>query len=919
MELFYFYIMQNFIEQVIKDLRNQKKDLKSLIFVLPSKRAGTFLKKILVTQMGETILSPKIYSIEEFIEQIAGISYANNTQQVFELYKAYLTSGPKEKDSFEIFLSWANTLLQDINEIDRYLIDTKSLFANLTYIQEINHWSLKSEKTDLMKNYLNFWQSLEEIYTTFNSQLLEEGIGHQGLVYRRAAEQINSYIQKHPNEYIFLGFNALNKAESEIIQTILDKTSSEIFWDIDSYFLNDTLHDAGYFIREHKASWPKLAQRGLKGLNSNYLTSKNINVIGVPKNTAQVKYVGKLLDELQMDTKSIQETAVVLGDESLLNPLINSIPQHISPINITMGLQLSHTSMASFFNSFIELYDSITTKGWFYNDIISFLSNPYTTKLLEFSEQSATQIIAEIKRRNWTYISYESLRPKSEDENSILFVLFGNSDSSPLTLFTKCKTIVKKLKFILTDTNDNLGLEQLFKYNSLFNQISLLISKYEYIKSIKAFKNLYRQLLSMETLDFQGDPISGLQIMGMLESRVLDFETVIITSVNEGILPSGKSNNSLIPFELKIANGLPTYKEKDAVYTYHFYRLLQRAKNVYLLYNTEPDTLEGGEKSRLITQLLTDENRSDITEIIATPLIDNSGKLNTNIVKSKSLLHSILELAEKGFSPSSLSNYIRNPIDFYKQNILRIEDLSSVEENIAANTFGTIVHDSLEEIYTPFVNSYLKTEKLKKAKEEIPVIVERNFKKTYLDGNIATGKNYISYHVIIKYVEQFIDFEIEELANHEIKLLALEKNLSVQLNVPGIESKIILKGKLDRIDQLDGQTRIIDYKTGRVEKNNVELVDWDKLVLDYKFSKAFQLLCYCYMYHKNYSESNLIAGIISMKNLKEGVLLFAKKSSSRGAKNHIIDNDVLLYFEECLYGLINEIFDENIPFVEKEV
>ncbi|MFX0556195.1 PD-(D/E)XK nuclease family protein [Maribacter sp. CXY002] len=911
--------MQNFLEQVIKDIYKKGKDIENLIFVLPSKRAGTYLKKIITAQVGRTILSPSIYSIEEFIEHLAGISYANNTQQIFELYKAYLYSGPKEKESFESFLNWANTLLQDINEIDRYLLDVKSLFSNLSDIQNINHWSLKSEKTGLMENYLNFWEHLGEIYNTFNSQLLNEGIGHQGLVYRKAAENIDTYLLSNSSEHIFLGFNALNKSESLIIQAILDQTSSDIYWDIDPYFLNDQLHDAGLFIRNHHTTWPSLQKKTLKGLNDGYLDSKNINVIGVPKNTAQVKLVGNILKELQIKSCSNTQTAIVLGDESLLNPLMNAIPEQVSPINITMGLSLSHTSIASFFNAFIDLYDSRTTKGWFYSDVISFLTNPYASQLIENNGNPISALISKIKTRNWTYITYENLQNKDEDDANLLYIIFDNYDNSPNTLFDKCNHLVKSLKNLFKGSKNKTALEQLFKFHNLFNQITELISKYGYITSIKAFKNLYRQLLSVETLDFQGDPIEGLQVMGMLESRVLDFETVILTSVNEGILPSGKSNNSFIPFDLKIAYGLPTYKEKDAVYTYHFYRLLQRAKNVYLLYNTEPDTLEGGEKSRLITQLLTDENRTDITQIIATPKIKNNYKENAQVLKTKSLLDSIVNKGIKGFSPSSLSNYIRNPIDFYKQDILGIEDVTAVEETIAANTFGTIVHDTLEEIYTPFVGTFLNGVTLHESKSNIQTIVEKNFKKTYLDGNISTGKNYISFHVIAKYVEQFIDFEIKELKQHTIKLIALEKKLSIDLRVPGIASKITLKGKLDRIDEFNGETRILDYKSGRVDKTNVEIKEWDKLIEDYKYSKAFQLLCYSYMYSKNYPEKSITAGIISLKNLKEGTLLFAKKASPRAIKEHLIDDHVLLDFEKSLFILIQEIFDKNKPFVEKVV
>ena len=468
---------------------------------------------------------------------------------------------------------------------------------------------------------------------------------------------------------------------------------------------------------------------------------------------------------------------------------------------------------------------------------------------------------------------------------------------------------------------NSLLLEQLYKFYTLFNQLKDLCNNFTYINNLKSLKHLFKQLLSSETLDFQGNPIEGIQIMGMLESRLLDFETIIITSVNEGVLPSGKSNNSFIPFDLKTKNGLPTYKEKDAVYTYHFYRLLQRAKNVYILYNTEPDALEGGERSRLITQLLTDDNRSDIKEVIATPTIQPIAKEIEQIAKTTTLTQLIREKAAKGFSPSSLSNYIRNPIDFYKQNLLNINEVMQVEETLAPNTFGTIVHDSLEELYTPLIGTTLTKESLNDIRKNVTTSVARNFEKTYKEGNISSGKNYISFHVILKYIQTFIDAEIAAIKDHSIKIIALEQSLSVPLEIVGLDFPITLKGKLDRVDEFDGVTRIIDYKTGKVERRNVELMDWDVLTEEYQFSKAFQLLCYGLMFFKMHPADNLTiqAGIISLKNFADGTLLFAQKETARGPKNHLITNEVISDFEQLLGQLITEICNADIPFSEKEV
>ena len=912
--------MQTFIEEVVDKVWKENDSISNIIFVLPSKRAGTFLKEAISRKAGKTIFAPIVYSIEEFVEKISGLEYATNTQQLFELYTAYLQTGDYEKETFDTFLSWGETLLQDFNEVDRYLIDAKALFSNLSDIQEINHWSANTEQTVLIENYLNFWKNIFPIYSKFTKNLINQGIGHQGLVYRYASDNLDHYLEEQSNTHVFLGFNALNKAESHIIQSILKVTASDIYWDIDPYFLADHIHDAGLFIRQHKENWPYFKDTTLKGTSNYYSQQKHIEIIGVPKSVSQAKYVGKLIADInQHNPKFLKRMALILGDETLLTPILNAIPESIPAVNITMGQKLELSPIAGLFMGFFELHETTSTKGWFFKDFINFVTHPYCAALLNDHNIDLTTILNTIKNRNWTFITLPEIAKLIGNNRPVIPLLFSNENKSPLQFLKKCEAFVALLKETFLADNNDIVLEQLYKFHTLFSQIEQLIIKYDYVTNIKALKHLVKQLLSKETLDFQGNPLEGLQLMGMLESRNLDFETVVLTSVNEGILPSGKSNNSFIPFDLKIAHGLPTYKEKDAVYTYHFYRLLQRAKTVYLLYNTEPDVLEGGEKSRLITQLLTEEKRDTILQKIASPTLQPIVATLDSIIKSDALLRVISNYSAKGYSPSSLSNYIRNPIDFYKQNLLGITDSLAVEETIAANTFGTIVHDTLEELYTPFIGAILTKANIITAKTKLKEAIHRNFLKAYLDGDISTGKNYLSFHVIQKYISNFLDMELQQIEDHQIKLIALEQTMSIKFNIQGIEHPVTLKGKLDRIDEVNGTTRIIDYKTGRVERKNVEIMSWGNMTNDYKYSKAFQLLCYAYMYSKKQKNQPLVAGIISLKNLKEGTLLFAQKEALRGPKNHIINSETLSKFETVLHELILEIHDIAQPFTEKEV
>lgn len=918
--LFLFLDMKSFLEEVVTEIWKKQGSFAETIFILPSKRAGTFLRDAIARTSKKTMFAPEIYSIESFVESISGLKYASNTQQLFELFKVYKTQNPKENYDFFTFSKWAQTLLHDFNEVDRYLVDAQKIFANLSDIQKISHWSPDSPKTKMMDDYQQFWGTLFQLYQSFNESLLNKNLGHQGLVYRQAVQMLPSYIDSNlGKKHIFIGFNALNKAETFIIQGLLKDEKNEIYWDLDHDFLNDIDHDAGFFMRRHLNTWPQLKSLGLKGLGNYFSDDKNIHVVGVPKNVSQAKYVGSLLSEFQYNKGLVKNTAVVLGEESLLNPILNAIPEEIEGVNITMGYPLKNISLASFFHQFIDLYLKKDGQGWFYKTILSFLSHPYCQIVLEEDDKNyADAIINSIKRKNWAYVDWERIITFVDRDQ--LNLIYFEAIPTPIHFIQKCLEIILDLKSKLQNGNDTLALEHLYRFYTLFNQLYELIHEYDFIDDLKALKSLYTELLSSETLDFRGEPLQGLQIMGMLESRNLDFETVIITSVNEGVLPSGKTNNSFIPFDLKLHFGLPTYKEKDAVYTYHFYRLLQRAKNIYVLYNTEPDVLEGGERSRLISQLLTDKNLvGKVSEMIVAPAIEPTENLLENIAKDEALLQRIQEYAARGFSPTALTNYIRNPIDFYKKNLLGIDDLSDVEETIAANTFGTIVHDTLEEIYTPFIDKVLTTDLLIACKSNIRAMVQHHFSKSYAGGDISHGKNLIAFNVVVRYIENFIDLEIKEVEKHKIIIKGLERSFKINLDLPELDFPVVLRGKLDRIDEKDGTLRIIDYKTGKVDTKNVTITDWNDIITEYDQSKAFQLLCYAKMYGQQEPFDQIEAGIITFKNLSSGLLHFGTKPSKNSRSvDSAITSETIDHFSDQLQKLILEICNPDIPFMEKE-
>lgn len=909
--------MKSFIAEVVDHLFSNDIDLENTSFIFPSKRAGRFLIKHLNDVSEKTRFAPKIYSIEEFVEEVSELAPVDNTKAIFRLYKTYKKLTPKnELEDFETFYHWSQTLIYDFNEIDRYLIQADSFFDYLSDIQDIKHWSQDDKKTDLVKNYLKFWHRLPKYYAEFTKELIADKRGHQGLQYRIASEKIADYLQINTTRLVFVGFNALNTAEQKIIQTVLNSESGSIFWDTDAVFFNDKYHGASYFLRNYEASWAfyKEGKNNFNWIANNYKQEKNIEIIGVPKNVGQAKYVGNILSEIP--ASALKNTALVLGDESLALPILNSLPDTVTALNITMGLPLGQTPLASLFDLLLKTHSTNPDK-FYYKEVVEIVNHPAIVSILG---PTAEKILASIKKENRTFLSKDDILALSDiEKHEIINICFDQYKNEPFIFIRRLEKLTKKLK----QKNADLKNETLYHFNKLFNVLISLIEKDSPVKSINTLYQIYQNSIQNEVLDFSGAPFSGLQMMGMLETRVLDFETLIITSVNEGILPAGKSTNSFIPYDLKKESGLPTYREKDAVYSYHFYRLLQRAKKVYILYNSTPGDLNAGEKSRFLTQLKIEKQPLHrLKEYVVSPEVPALKSELKTIQKTPEIIQKIQDLAAYGFSPSALLTYIRNPLDFYNRYVLGVKETDEVEETVAANTLGTVIHDTLEELYKtgsdhPYVLSKIQLEKMLSQYE---VEIKKQFINHYHAEALASGKNLITFEVAKQYVRNFIKSEIRSVENNKIEICSLEKLLKREVVVPGLHFPIFLKGKVDRIDRFDGTLRIIDYKTGKAEKKDVEIINWEELTQDYKYAKAFQILCYAYMNAVENPAAECWAGIISFKNMKAGFLPFATKENSYG-KNRIqeISPKTLTDFKDQLEKLILEICNPEIPFREKEV
>jgi hypothetical protein len=624
--------------------------------------------------------------------------------------------------------------------------------------------------------------------------------------------------------------------------------------------------------------------------------------------------------ELLSGFKNFNETALVLADENLLSLSLNSLPNNVQNINITMGYPLKDIPIASLFEKLFKLhlnqqkFNKQVSHQFYYKDVLNLLNDSFLNKLFNHQLQ---QIILKIKKENNLFLSVQHIKKYSEslviEQSGLLYSLFEFS-SDINTVILQCTQLVEALK----QFTEGVEKEYLFRFYNVFQQLATLNGTYNHISDLKTLTLFYNQLLRNEKLSFQGEPLRGLQLMGMLETRALDFETVIITSVNEGILPGGKNDFSFIPYDVKKYFGLPTYQEKDAIFSYHFQRLLQRAKTVYLIYNTETDGYGSGEKSRFLTQL--EIKNPSITKTIISPKLQNLKLPILEITKTPEVIATLKEVFTYGISPSALATYIYNPIKFYEQKVLKISEVDEVEETIAVNTMGTVIHEVLEQLYKPFLNKFLKKEDFVEMQKKVDSLLLTAFEKCYLNGNISTGKNKLIFEVSRKYIQKFLQNELQLISQHKtLKIVGLEQKLEVEIKVEGVDFPIKLRGTVDRIDELDGVTRIIDYKTGKVESNQLKISDFSSLSNDYKNTKAMQVMLYSYMYSATSKAeiNDLESGIISFKNLQNGFLKMNFSKESRG-KDFNVSKEKIDDFMEAIHQLILEILNPEIPFIQNQ-
>ncbi len=691
--------MSSFLQHIVNNIALEPQNLRELkdhCYVFPTKRAGRFFEKALTKRFkGRFLWAPHIFSIEQFTAFLSEKVVLDAVRLVFELFVVYKKEEPTAK--FDNFYTWGQIILKDFDEIDKYLVDAEALFSNLKDIKQIDEmfeipttelaflkqfWRVldKEKNTDIEEEFIRIWEVLGKVYTNFKQQLAEQGAAYDGMAQRELAENLKAGTQKIPFKHIvFAGFNALGRAEEVILTELTSQYNTTVYWDTDVYYMKDKKQEAGKFIRQYYEKWKDndahnwISQTNFLGLKTedneaslNDSVTKKWHIIGLPLKVGQAKYVGQLLQQDVANKQfSSKDTAIVLGDEGLLFPVLYSLPEEIPAINITMGYPLKDSPLYQLLETIVQLHktrqeseklDENTGKPYtqitFYSKfILEILHNPF---IKQFAKEEVEKYMHSIERNNLLFIYPETIL--KHVTHPIFKIIFKKTDhflglingfnDLLVALFTHIKKQHGKETAVdEADLNRKVGevgvaeeegeekkenLELEFIYHMLLNlkKLEEIVRKYRQRLTIDTFWKVFRELIQSAKLPFTGTSVTGLQIMGFLETRTLDFKKLYLMALNEGTIPATKPNNTFVPFNLRKAHNMPTFLDQDAIYGYHFYHLLQRAEEVYLLYNTETNKFSTGERSRFLLQIEEEianlpDIKVEISHHIITPPLQN--------------------------------------------------------------------------------------------------------------------------------------------------------------------------------------------------------------------------------------------------------------------------------------------------------
>lgn len=942
--------METFLKQVAHDLYNKTEgNFTKVAIVFPNKRASLFFNEYLAQESDRPIWSPTYVSISELFRQSSDLSIADPIKLVCDLYKVF-QKATGSKETLDDFYFWGEMLIADFDDADKNMADTHALFSNLKDLNELmdnydfleegqkealsqffHNFSI-NQVTELKQRFISMWNVLGDIYTEYKALLESQSIAYEGMLYRQVIEQLD--VEALPyNKYIFVGFNVLNKVEHTLFKKLNEAGKAIFYWDYDTFYLNKTPHEAGEFIRRNLRDFPsELPASFFDNLNQ----PKEVTFIESPTENGQVRYLPQWIRENL--TSQEKETAVVLCNEALLQPVLHALPDNVKHINITMGFPLSQTPAYSFVNALMELHTSGYNPNngrYLFAEVISVLKHPYTRQL----SPEAEKLEQTLTRDNRFYPLPSELK-----QDNVLELLFTPRRNN-LDLCSMLSEALKEVAVIYqqqaashSDAFDQLYRESLFKTYTLVNRFHTLIESKELNVQAGTFQRLLTRVMSSSSIPFHGEPAIGMQVMGVLETRNLDFRHLIMLSVNEGQLPKAGGDSSFIPYNLRKAFGMTTIDHKIAVYAYYFYRLMQRVEKVTLVYNTATDGINRGELSRFMLQFLIEWGYPVLRKQLEAAQSPQSSapiiiEKTPDVMERMKSVFDIRNNPKALISPSALNCYLDCPLKLYYKYVALLSAPDEVTADIDSAKFGSIFHYAAEHIYKDLTAhgkliSRENLETLLKDEVRLQTYVDNGFKELFFnlpqnEQPEYNGIQLINSAVIVKYIQQLLRNDLRyapfTFVGSEQRIF---ENIEICTSTGDIQSRI--GGIIDRIDSKGESLRIVDYKTGGdadTPANVQSLFIPDKKRSNY----VFQTFLYASIVCKKLREKN-------DSRLVAPALLYIHRAASENYSPVIqmgeprkpkepVDNFAQYEgdFRENLKTLLEDIFNPDISFTQTEI
>lgn len=953
--------MKDFLEYVAQDIVDKYgSDLSRIAIVFPNKRASLFFNEYLAQITEKPIWCPNYITISELFRSHSSFTIADPIKLICELHKCFLEC-TKSSETLDHFYNWGQMLLSDFDDIDKSMADARKVFMNVRDIHELDDISYLNEEqikvlkkffsnfneehnSELKKRFLNLWNRIYDIYKLFNSKLRIERQTYEGALYKQVAN--DNYVEFKYEQYIFVGFNVLQEVEKKLFKRLKKEGKAVFYWDFDLYYMknhNMNGHEAGHYISSYLSDFPNELDTNNDDIYNNFNKPKNITCISASTENVQARYVSTWLKEKDRISAGAR-TAIILCNENLLLPVIYSIPDDVNSINITTGYPLSQTSIASFLSLLISMQINgfIPSSGKYrLKDVNYILQHPY----IKYISKNYNMLYNALNQEKKEY--YPTPELLCIDKGcTLLFQNINNSGGvSLIESITKwIIDIIKEIASNVKEIKHPLLHESLFRTYTLINRFYSLILSGDLNVDVITYQRLINQVVNTTSIPFHGEPIEGIQIMGVLETRNIDFTNLLILSVNEGNMPKDINDNSFIPYNIRKAHNLTTIDNKIAIYAYYFYRLLQRAKDITVLYNSSTESQTRGELSRFMLQIMVESNHNVINKTLhadSKPMIFEAKEIDKNKTIADLLINRFDKNSERNkervnsplLTPTAINQYMRCPKQFYYNYVCGIKDKEEdIIDKIDNRVFGNIFHSASQKIYQNLQtinNGIITHECLKECldnRKQIEDIVDEAFMEELFKSEKKSRPNYTGLHlinrqVIITYIRKLLKIDMQFTP---FQIISLEEDVIADWNISinATSFTTTIGGRVDRLDcitdKFGKRIRVIDYKTGN--KNIESLNNIDDIFDTSNISK-----------HIDYYFQSFLYSLIIRSSANTDIshlpvspaLLFIQHASTKDSydptlclsKEPVIDIfDVKKEFEELLSHTINEIFNMSIPF-----